>query len=100
MPKLPKTPKAFTREQQMAMKGATRALIEQWSREMAQTIDADLPTGVGFCLIMFRFDGAFATYCSNAEREGMVKHLEEMLAHLKAGRIMPPVDAPPGVETP
>jgi hypothetical protein len=30
----------------------------------------------------------------------MVKHLEEMLAHLKAGRIMPPVDAPPGVETP
>lgn len=94
MPRAPKTFAAYLREQQCGGREASRALLEQWARDIAHSIDEQIPPKVGFCLVLFSFgDSRFSTYVSNAERESMISALEEMLDHLKAGRIMPPVGA-------
>lgn len=81
----------------MPMPKMDRAELEELASKLARKagdlLKAELPKrwGIGFCLIVFQFEGTFATYVSNAEREGMIKHLEEMLGHLRAGRVAPPV---------
>jgi hypothetical protein len=55
-------------------------------RVIGQVIDARFGQGVvGFCLCFFSFEGAEFTYISNAQREPMIKALEELIQHLRSG---------------
>lgn len=65
--------------------------------DLARTLDTGLngapglpasPQKVGFCLLVFPFNGApgLMNYISNAEREDMLKALREFIAHAE-GRV-------------
>lgn len=66
------------------MSGAERDEIEAKCRELAPIIDRRLPPGCGFALLIFNFGerGGMA-YISNAERESMIKGIEEWLQSVK-----------------
>lgn len=49
----------------------------------------------GFALLLFSFEGSELTWLSNAEREDMIRLLEEMLLRFKTGRMD---DFPHGVD--
>lgn len=62
-----------------------KARMDRTAQSIGQMIGGTLPKGVGFCLSLFTFDApGWMTYVSSAERQGTVKRLEELLAHLKA----------------
>lgn len=61
------------------------AQLEATCRRIGKRIGEGVPAGVGFVLLLFDFgDDGFFTYLSNAEREGMIKGLRELLAKLEA----------------
>jgi len=66
-------------------------ILEEEARRVAGEIDASLPDGVGFTLLLFNFTekpndpNAFTTYISSAERETMRETLRELLARWDAG---------------
>lgn len=45
---------------------------------------------VGFCFMVFSFEGPEFTYISNAERESMIKMLEEVAAKMRKGEASQP----------
>lgn len=82
-----------------------RQLLEVTARALAERIQPILKvtyevTGIGpfgFCVVVFELGkSGVSTYVSNAEREGMVKALEEMLVQLKAGMVADPIDKKTG----
>ena len=61
--------------------------LNELNRMIADKIKEDLPPGVGFALLVFSFGpGGFMTYCSNSEREDMIKGIEELLEYVKGQR--------------
>lgn len=64
-----------------------RKKLEQVNRMIADHIVSLLPDGVGFALFLFHFgdDEGFLSYVSNAQREDMIRVLEEQLERFKAG---------------
>jgi hypothetical protein len=72
---------------------AELAELEARARKLAHAIGNGLPKGVGFVVWLFEFgkDG-WATYVSNAQRDDMIKALEELLTKLRTlGEIRPPI---------
>jgi hypothetical protein len=73
--------------------------LEGKAREIAKLLDAAVNKGrdekSGFCLFLFSFEGPEFTYVSNAQREDMIKLLEEILARWKVGDMN---DYPGGVD--
>lgn len=58
--------------------------IEAKAREIGGIIGAQMPAGVGFCLMLFTFgEGGWSTYLSNADRETMVTGIKELLTNLE-----------------
>ena len=56
--------------------------LEGTARHLAAVIDATIKKGLkryGFTLFLFSFDGPELTYISNAQREDMVKAVQEWL---------------------
>lgn len=52
-------------------------------RKIGEKIKKEIP-GLGFCLLVFEFHKpGLANYLSNAQREDMIKSLEETVARLK-----------------
>lgn len=75
--------------------------LESVAQEIGSLIDSTLGDSllghrtVGFALLMFDFgEGGNMTYVSNAERQDMIKALEECLGNLRAGRDKPPIPPP------
>jgi hypothetical protein len=65
-------------------KDPRQELLETYSRIEAKQLEARLPEGIGFCLILFDFGHQqFLSYISNANREDMKATLRELLAHLE-----------------
>lgn len=55
-------------------------------RKVGKRIQKELP-GLGFCLLVFEFfEPGMANYLSNAQREDMIRALEETVARLKGGQ--------------
>lgn len=79
--------------------------LESQARSLGKTLDhalnpPSLATGKrarknGFALLLFSFDGPELTWLSNAERDDMIRLLEEMLNKFKVGRM---TDFPGGVD--
>ncbi len=65
---------------------ARRVALEETTGALARRIGAELPVGVGFCLVTFNFgvDGSMA-YASNGRREECVAMLTELLDKMVAG---------------
>jgi len=49
----------------------------------------------GFALLLFSFEGPELTWLSNAERDDMIRLLEELLSHFKVGKM---TDFPGGMD--
>lgn len=65
----------------------TREQLEKWCAEVGREIKAEMPDGVGFCLMMFDFGaGGSLAYVSSAQREDMIKALAEFRDKLIEGR--------------
>lgn len=60
------------------------AALQAQLRELAAEIDARTDPEMGFCLLLFRFDGAGMFYISNAERPSMLKAIQEFVRVQKA----------------
>ena len=60
------------------------AAMEAMVQPLCKTIDAVVPEGTGFAVMLFRFDGSELTYGSNAKREDMIKALREQANQLEA----------------
>jgi len=57
-------------------------------RKLGDVIKKTIP-GLGFAIIVFEFNKpGLANYISNANREDMIKSLEETIARLKGGEIL------------
>ena len=79
--------------------------LEAQARSLGKTLDASLnqlnpATGKrvrknGFALLLFSFDGPELTWLSNADREDMIRLLEEMLQKFKTGQM---TDFPGGID--
>ncbi len=56
-------------------------------RELANHVKSEIPTGLGFCIIIFPMDTSdgIYNYISNAERESMVKALRIKADQLESG---------------
>jgi hypothetical protein len=63
-------------------------------RQLAEMIKKEIP-GLGFALITFEFieTTAPANYISNAQREDMIKAIEEILDRWKKGKTFPTPEA-------
>lgn len=48
-------------------------------RAIGKVIDEALPDGWGFALLVFTFGGGTMTYISNADRQDMLKAMQEFL---------------------
>lgn len=60
--------------------------LELVCRELGRTIESLLPEDVGFMLFVFEFSdepGAWGTFLSNANREDLVRSLQELIWRLK-----------------
>lgn len=53
--------------------------IENLLRDIGRRIKSTMPPGYGFALQIFSYEGPEFFYISSAEREGMVKTLQEFL---------------------
>lgn len=67
----------------------TRRDLEQLGQQMAELINSlvghpenRFGKKIGFCLVLFDFDGEWQTYTSNAEREGMVDALRQVIERM------------------
>jgi hypothetical protein len=58
-------------------------MIEDHLRTVGRTIKSEMPPGWGFTLMMFEFDGPSMFYMSSAQREGMIKTLQEFIQKLE-----------------
>lgn len=74
-----------------------RVRLEAATRALGESLDELLPKmigvgeRVGFCLVAFDFgDKGNFSYCSNSQRQDMIKLLEEFLAYQKAGLMTDP----------
>lgn len=59
--------------------------LEAKAREIGHQIGGAVGKGNGFALLLFSFDGPEMTWISNANRDDMIKVLDEFKAALKAG---------------
>lgn len=58
-------------------------------RQLAKKISKEIP-GLGFALLIFEFNKpGMSNYISNAQREDMIKAMEETLKRWKAGTDFP-----------
>ena len=79
--------------------------LEAKARSLGRTLDDTInpsnpATGKrdrknGFTLLLFSFEGPELTWISNAEREDMIRLLDEILLKMKAGRLN---DFPGGID--
>lgn len=79
--------------------------MEAQARSLGRTLDNTInppnpTTGKrdrkkGFALLLFSFDGPELTWLSNAEREDMIRLLEEILLKFKVGQM---TDFPGGID--
>lgn len=79
--------------------------MESQARSLGRTLDNTInppnpATGnrdrkKGFALLLFSFDGPELTWLSNAEREDMIRLLEEILLKMKVGQM---TDWPDGID--
>lgn len=79
--------------------------LEAQARSLGRTLDDTInppnpATGSrnrkkGFALLLFSFDGPELTWLSNAEREDMIRLLDEILLKMKVGRMN---DFPGGID--
>lgn len=54
--------------------------LEKQARDIGLTIKGALPPGVGFALLVFDFgEGGSLTWISNAERDDMLRALQEFM---------------------
>lgn len=62
--------------------------MERGARQIGRRISGDLPSSVGFCLLLFDFGppGGNATYISNAQRADVIRILKEFLTRMKGER--------------
>ncbi len=59
--------------------------LEERTRKVAIMFKDMMPDGVGYAFLMFTFgDDGWMTYASNAEREQMIKALQEMIEKMEA----------------
>ncbi len=58
--------------------------IEKNLKKLGRMIGSSCPEGFGFALQIFSYDGAAFFYISNAERESMIKALQEFINREKA----------------
>jgi hypothetical protein len=71
--------------------------LERQAREIGRVLKRVLDgtfgaRAVGFALLLFDYgEGGHMTYVSSADRQDMIKALEEALGHLRAGTDSPPV---------
>lgn len=62
--------------------------VQEEMRDIGRTIASGLPPGWGFCLLVFPFGpNGNTNYISNANREDMIKTLEEFIVSAKAGEV-------------
>lgn len=59
--------------------------VEKLLEEIGGTIGRQLPEGWGFNLLLFTFEPGSTFYISNANREDMIRELEDFLAKEKRG---------------
>lgn len=79
--------------------------LEAKARSLGQTLDdainspnpatSNWDRKNGFALLLFSFDGPELTWLSNAEREDMIRLLEEILLKMKVGQMN---DFPGGID--
>lgn len=77
----------------------TREVLDKTCRELAPRLDATLhaQTGerMGFLVFLFNFgdpgDDSYLSYVSNAQRDDMIKVVEQWLARQKAGLATDPL---------
>jgi len=79
--------------------------LEVQARSLGRTLDGAInplnpATGgqgrkKGFALLLFSFDGPELTWLSNAERDDMIRLLEELLSRFKVGKM---TDFPGGID--
>lgn len=63
---------------------AHRRALEADARDIGRTIQACLPKGVGFALLLFDFGpGGTMSWLSNAQRADMIRALREMIVRLE-----------------
>lgn len=74
-----------------------RRALEGEAQRLARTIDNCLPDGVGFALILFDLtppggttENGWLTWISNAQRDDMLKTLQEMVARFKRDELQGP----------
>lgn len=58
--------------------------LERLVQPLLRAIDQVTPDGTGFAVLLFTFDGAEATYGSNARRPDMIKALRECADRIEA----------------
>jgi len=55
-------------------------VLEEEARKLARVIGGTLPEGIGFALLLFDFgEGGNLTYLSNAQRDDMLRALQEFM---------------------
>jgi hypothetical protein len=63
---------------------AMEATAENIGHLLGKAIETSHP-GAGFALMIFSFEGPEFTYISNAQREDMLKMLEEFIGRMRKG---------------
>jgi hypothetical protein len=68
-------------------KDPRQLLLERFVAVEARALRARLPQGMGFILCVFDFgEKEFLAYSSNAQRDGAIATLKELLAVLEGGQ--------------
>jgi hypothetical protein len=57
--------------------------IETLLKDIGRTINAQMPQGWGFTLLIYTYKADSMFYISSGERNGMLKSLEELLTNLR-----------------
>lgn len=88
----------------MGIDPAKLRYLESRAREIARSLDGALnqsrkltgaPKQYGFALLLFSFEGEELTWISNAERDDMIRLLEELLERWRRGDM---TDFPGGID--
>ena len=76
----------------MSIDERERASIEETARNIGRQIGGVLPSHVKFALILSTVgDGGWATYLSNAQRDGVISLLREMADKIEQEAMTPPI---------
>lgn len=67
-----------------------RLLMEDVGRKLAARINADLPPGIGFALLLYEFgegERRWLSYIANGKREDMIKTMKEFISINEHGQV-------------